>query len=72
LTPLRTFGYKEIFQYLAGEIGLDEAKGKIKLNTRHYAKRQLTWFKKEEEVIWMDGGKLNLKQEILKVFNDSN
>jgi tRNA dimethylallyltransferase len=72
LAPLRTFGYKEIFQYLEGEIGLEEAKGKIKLNTRHYAKRQLTWFKKEEEVIWMDGGKLNLKQEILKVFNDLN
>ena len=72
LAPLRTFGYKEIFQYLEGEISLDEAIDKIKLNTRHYAKRQLTWFKKEEEVIWMDGGKLNLKQEILKVFNDSN
>ncbi|MFH0930585.1 MAG: tRNA (adenosine(37)-N6)-dimethylallyltransferase MiaA, partial [Candidatus Zixiibacteriota bacterium] len=72
LTPLRTFGYKEIFQYLEGEISLDEAIDKIKLNTRHYAKRQLTWFKKEEGIIWIDRGKLNLKEEILKVFNDSN
>jgi len=72
LAPLRTFGYKEIFQYLEGEMGLDEAKGKIKLNTQHYAKRQLTWFKKEEEIIWIDGGKLNLKEEILKAFNGAN
>jgi tRNA dimethylallyltransferase len=69
LTPLRTFGYKEIFQYLEGEISLDEAIDKIKLNTRHYAKRQLTWFKKEEGIIWIDREKLNLKQEILKAFN---
>jgi len=69
LTPLRTFGYKEIFQYLEGEISLDEAIDKIKLNTRHYAKRQLTWFRKEEGIIWIDGGILNLNKEILKAFN---
>jgi tRNA dimethylallyltransferase len=72
LAPLRTFGYKEIFQYLEGEMGLDEAKEKIKLNTRHYAKRQLTWFKKEEGIIWIDGGKSDLKEEILKAYNGSN
>ncbi|MCJ7497775.1 MAG: tRNA (adenosine(37)-N6)-dimethylallyltransferase MiaA, partial [candidate division Zixibacteria bacterium] len=72
LAPLRTFGYKEIFQYLEGEMGLEEAKGKIRLNTRHYAKRQLTWFKKEEGIICIDGGKLNLKKEILKTFNGAN
>jgi len=70
LAPLRTFGYKEVFQYLEGEISLDEAKEKIKLDTRHYAKRQLTWFKKEEGIIWLDSEKTSLNEELLKVFNN--
>lgn len=72
LVPLRTFGYKEIFQFLEGEISLDEAKEKIKLDTRHYAKRQLTWFKKEEGIIWLDSEKTSLNEEILKAFNNPN
>ena len=72
LAPLRTFGYKEIFQYLEGEISQDEARERIKLNTRHYAKRQLTWFKKEEGIIWIDAEKVNQKEELLKFFNSQN
>ena len=72
LVPMRTFGYKEIFQYLEGKISLDEAKQKIKLNTRHFAKRQLTWFKKEEGIIWIEAEKTNLKNEILKTFYAQN
>lgn len=72
LAPLRTFGYKEILQYLNGEISLDEAKEKIKLNTRHFAKRQLTWFKKEEGIIWIEVEKTNLENEILKNFYAEN
>jgi len=46
LNALQTVGYSEIFQYLDNEISLDEATELIKVNTRHYAKRQITWFKR--------------------------
>jgi len=52
LNSLNTVGYKEIFKYLEGELSLDKAIEKIKTNTRRYAKRQLTWFKKDEEIKW--------------------
>lgn len=54
LTSMQGIGYKEIYSYLNGEISLDEAKDLIKQNTRHFAKRQLTWFRREPEVIWVD------------------
>lgn len=66
--PLRTFGYKEIFQYLDGKITLKQAKENVKLETRHYAKRQITWFKKEEGILWIDAEKENLTDEILRIF----
>ena len=47
-----TIGYKEIISYLDGELTLDEAKNKLKQNTRNYAKRQLTWFRKNENIKW--------------------
>ena len=49
---LNTVGYKEIFEYLDGHILLEKAVEDIKTNTRRYAKRQLTWFKKMQEVQW--------------------
>ena len=52
LNALQTVGYKEIFDYLDGKYDRDEAIRLIKRNTRRYAKRQLTWFKKDEEVRW--------------------
>jgi tRNA dimethylallyltransferase len=52
LNALQTVGYKELFEYFDGTISLNEAIIKIKLNTRHYAKRQLTWFKKDPEIKW--------------------
>ena len=66
--PLRTFGYKEIFHYLDGKMSLDEATLNIKLETRHYAKRQITWFKKEEGIFWINAGEENLRDEILRIF----
>jgi len=54
LNALNTVGYKELFQHLAGEMSLEEATEKIKVNTRRFAKRQLTWFKKDEEIEWME------------------
>jgi tRNA dimethylallyltransferase len=49
---LRTVGYKEIFEYLDGNCSLDEAIANIKTNTRRYAKRQLTWFRKDPSIHW--------------------
>jgi tRNA dimethylallyltransferase len=51
---LQTVGYKEIFEYLDGKSSLDEAVANIKTNTRRYAKRQLTWFRKDPSVQWTD------------------
>ena len=49
---LQTLGYREVFDYLAGNITVEEAIEEIKINTRKYAKRQLTWFKKDKEMDW--------------------
>ena len=54
LNALNTVGYKELFAHLSGELTLDEATEKIKINTRRFAKRQLTWFKKDKEIIWYE------------------
>ncbi|MCD8327309.1 MAG: tRNA (adenosine(37)-N6)-dimethylallyltransferase MiaA [Lachnospiraceae bacterium] len=54
MTSMQGLGYKEIIDYLTGEITLDEAVYRIKRDTRHFAKRQLTWFKRERDVIWLD------------------
>ena len=50
---LQTVGYREIFDHLDGKCGLDEAVNHIKINTRHYAKRQITWFAKDPEIQWI-------------------
>lgn len=52
LNALNTVGYKELFAHLEGRMTLAEATEKIKINTRRFAKRQLTWFKKDEEIRW--------------------
>ncbi len=52
LNALNTVGYKELFLYFNGKTSLPEAITKIKTNTRHYAKRQLTWFRKDKSIIW--------------------
>jgi len=52
LNALQTVGYAEIFEFLDGKISLDEAVELIKKNTRHYAKRQITWFKRDKDIHW--------------------
>lgn len=54
MVAMQGLGYKEILDYLAGEITLDEAVYRIKRDTRHFAKRQLTWFRRERDVTWVD------------------
>ena len=54
-TSMQGLGYKEVVQYLNNEFTKDEMIDKIKQETRRYAKRQLTWFRKNKETIWLDG-----------------
>ena len=53
-TSMQGLGYKEIYSYLSGECTLDEAVYTIKRDSRHFAKRQITWFKREPDAIWID------------------
>ena len=50
---LQTVGYREIFDYLDGRTGLEEAVDRIRVNTRHYAKRQLTWWRRDPDIRWI-------------------
>ncbi|WP_105474817.1 tRNA (adenosine(37)-N6)-dimethylallyltransferase MiaA [Jejuia pallidilutea] len=65
LNALNTVGYKELFNYLDGEWSLEFAISEIKKNTRRFAKRQLTWFKKTEDIIWFD-----YKEDASKIIKD--
>lgn len=59
MISMQGLGYKEIIRYLEGECSLDDAVFVLKRDTRHFAKRQLTWFKRERNVIWVDKDKEN-------------
>lgn len=54
VVPFKALGYRQVLKYLKGEISLEEAVQLTKQETRHYAKRQLTWFKKSPGIIWFD------------------
>ena len=54
MVSMQGLGYKELLSYLEGETSMEEAVYLIKRDTRHFAKRQLTWFRREKEVIWVD------------------
>lgn len=54
MVSMKGLGYKEILAYLDGECSLEEAVYTIKRDTRHFAKRQITWFKRERQVIWIN------------------
>lgn len=57
---LQTVGYRELFDHLDGNTSLEQAVTNIKTNTRHYAKRQMTWFKKDTEIQWLQASQDNL------------
>ncbi len=65
LKNLQTVGYTEIFDYLDGDYTLDEAVAKIKQHTRNYAKRQMTWFKRDKEMTWFNAGEEGLAEKIV-------
>ena len=54
-TAIQGLGYKEVIEYIEGKITKDEMIEKIKRESRRYAKRQLTWFRKNKEIVWLDG-----------------
>ena len=62
LNSLNTVGYKELFHYLDGEWPLDMAVERIKKNTRVYAKKQMTWFAHDPEILWLDADTLSSTQ----------
>lgn len=64
LSALKTVGYKEVFAFLSSEIDYNTMVIQIKQNTRRYAKRQLTWFRRDKRITWMDA--LN-KEELSKI-----
>lgn len=66
MVSMQGLGYKEMIPYLSGEISLEEAVSILKRDTRHFAKRQLTWFRREKEVSWINKAEYKDTQEMLK------
>lgn len=65
MVSMQGLGYKEILDYLNGECSLEEAVLRLKKETRHFAKRQLTWFRREREVIWIDKREYQHRDELM-------
>lgn len=65
LNALQTVGYKELFDHFDGKISLEKAKDEIKKNTRRYAKRQLTWYRKQNDIRWY-----NYKADVNEILDD--
>lgn len=68
-TAVQAIGYKELFPYFEGEISLDEAVDNLKKATRNYAKRQLTWFRKDERIHWLYADELTKEQLVDKAIS---
>lgn len=73
LVSMQGIGYKEVIDYLSGKTGLEECIDIIKRDTRHFAKRQLTWFKREKVVTYIDKDEFDAEdkclKEMLRVYN---
>lgn len=67
LNSLQTVGYKELFAYLDGEYDLDRAIELIQQNTRHYAKRQLTWLRRDTDIRWLDARAESSLSDIIQI-----
>lgn len=63
--PMKTIGYKEIISYLKGDCELEEAIASIKQNSRRYAKRQITWFRRHDELFRMSYNSINDREKII-------
>lgn len=65
MVSMQGIGYKEVVEYLEGKLSLDETKELIKKNTRHFAKRQLTWFRREKEVNMININEFNYDKQLI-------
>jgi len=65
MTSMQGLGYKELFMWLDGVCSFEEAVRLIKRDTRHYAKRQMTWFRRERDIIWIDKSKYGYNEETI-------
>lgn len=65
MISMQGLGYKEIIDAIENSTSIDAAFEKIKQNTRHFAKRQLTWFRREKDVLWVDKNKFSSEKELL-------
>jgi len=65
LVSMQGLGYKEFFDYFDGRMTLEDTIDKIKKDTRHFAKRQLTWFRREKEVIWLNKKEYEQEKDLL-------
>lgn len=68
MVSMQGLGYKELFAWLEGETSYEEAVALIKRNTRHFAKRQLTWFRREPDVIWVNKNEFDYDEERILTF----
>jgi len=66
---MQGLGYKEMIPYLKGHISLADAMGLIKLRTRHFAKRQMTWFRRDQRILWLDWNE-KPEQHIYRIITD--
>jgi len=65
LNALQTVGYSEWLPYFEGKINIQKVKEQIQQNTRHYAKRQMTWFKKDPDINWYEADQMNASQIVV-------
>ena len=65
MTSAEGIGYKQLLPYLEGNISLEDALNNIKTDSRHYAKRQLTWFRREKDTIWLNRDEYNQNSDLL-------
>lgn len=77
MVSMQGLGYKEVIDYLSEKISLDEAVDQIKQETRHFAKRQLTWFRRERDVTWVNKNELGhdeqqILQYMLRIIKEKN
>ncbi len=72
MVSMQGLGYKEILAYLEDDCSLEEAVYRIKRDTRHFAKRQITWFKRERDVIWINQKDFNYDEDLIlqKILNE--
>jgi len=66
LNALNTVGYSELFDHFDGKSNLESALDLIKQNTRHFAKRQLTWFRKDKDMHWLEADSEDVVLDIVK------